>query len=121
MLHYVHAGGEWVKAEKDIYNYDGAVAVDDIELLPTEFVLKQNYPNPFNPSTTISYDVSKTDNVKIIIYDILGNYVNTLVDEMKSPGQYSKSFDASKLASGTYIYTLKSGNIILSKKCLLIK
>ena len=121
MIHYIYSGGEWVKAEKDIYNYDGSVDVVDENVLPNKLSLAQNYPNPFNPTTTISYTVPKMGNVEVAVYDVLGNYIATLVDEIKSKGEYSVRFDASQLASGSYIYSIKSGNIIIAKKCILIK
>ncbi|MHC1738152.1 MAG: GLUG motif-containing protein [Ignavibacteriaceae bacterium] len=97
-----------------------------VNQLPTEFALYQNYPNPFNPSTTISYSIpnnvkSEMSNVKLIVYDILGNEVATLVNELKNAGFYEVSFDGSKLSSGTYFYILQSGNFTETKKLLLLK
>ena len=89
--------------------------------IPKEFTLNQNYPNPFNPVTTIQYILNKTDNVELTVYDILGNELLTLVNEIQSPGNYNVKFDAADYSSGIYMYKLKSGNNILTKKCLLIK
>jgi len=75
---------------------------DHSPFIPISFALNQNYPNPFNPSTTISFDIPKQSNVKLIVYDVLGRKVKTLVDEKKSPGRYSIKFDASQLSSGVY-------------------
>ncbi len=92
------------------------------------FNLSQNYPNPFNPSTVISYHVpsgktglSQTKKVILKIYDVLGNEIETLVNEIKQEGNHQVTFDASNLPSGIYIYKLQSGEYSISKKMLLIK
>ena len=93
--------------------------------LPHEFNLSQNYPNPFNPSTTINYSLPKAGNVKLIIYNILGSKVATIVNEYKPAGNYSVQFNASSaaggLASGIYLYRLESGTYCAAKKFILIK
>lgn len=98
--------------------------------LPTEFKLEQNYPNPFNPSTRIRYTVPidekrKTREVSLIIYDILGNEVRTLVNEQKEPGYYEVDFSTtggvSQLASGVYIYRLQTGSYVSTKKMMVLK
>jgi hypothetical protein len=76
--------------------------------LPTSFALRQNYPNPFNPSTTIKFDMPEQAHVKINVYDVMGRKVATLVDQSMGAGYHSIAFDASRLASGTYIYTFES-------------
>ncbi len=91
-----------------------------------EFALQQNYPNPFNPSTTIKFTVpsevkGETSNVKLIVYDMLGRKVATLIDETKSSGIYEVQFDASNLSSGMYFYKLSAGSFVQTKKMLLIK
>lgn len=86
-----------------------------------EFRLSQNYPNPFNLSTTIAYSISNYDFVSMKIYNIVGQQVGTLVNEVKEPGQYEVHFDASKLSTGIYFYRLNSGNFNETKKMLLIK
>jgi hypothetical protein len=83
--------------------------------------LIQNYPNPFNPTTTISYQIPKDGRVTIKIFDIIGREVTTLVDEYKPSGRYSVQFDASRLASGIYFYSIRSGNYNAVKKMSLIK
>ncbi len=85
------------------------------------FQLCQNYPNPFNPATTINYQLPQTGYVTLKIYDILGKEVATLVNEQKNSGRYSVNFDASKLASGVYIYRIKVNDYVSSKKMLLLK
>lgn len=89
--------------------------------IPNEFTLSQNYPNPFNPTTTVNYSVPKSSFVSIIVYDFLGKYVASLVNENKAAGNYSVEFDASDLVSGVYFYQLQSGNFIETKKFVLLK
>jgi len=76
------------------------------DLLPKEYTLYQNYPNPFNPVTTISYDLPKPGDVKLMIYDILGREVKTLVNAQQQAGRHTVNFDASSLANGVYLYRL---------------
>jgi hypothetical protein len=88
---------------------------------PSEYALEQNYPNPFNPSTTINFSIGKISNVKLRVYNILGQQVMTLVDTRMTPGAHSVVFDAGKLASGVYFYRLDAGNFVSVKKMLLLK
>jgi len=88
---------------------------------PTEFFLEQNYPNPFNPSTTISYSIPTSQFVTLKVYDVLGKEVATLVNEEKPAGSYEFEFNASNLASGIYFYQLRTGEIILTKKMVIIR
>jgi hypothetical protein len=90
-------------------------------LVPGVFALEQNYPNPFNPSTTINFTLAKATDVKLTIYNILGQQVRTLVDTRMSAGQQSVVFDASKLATGVYFYRLDAGSFSSVKKMLLLK
>ncbi|MBU0557986.1 MAG: T9SS type A sorting domain-containing protein [Bacteroidetes bacterium] len=85
------------------------------------FNLNQNYPNPFNPATEISFSVAENSLVILKIYDVLGNEITELVNDIKEPGNYSVSFDASKLSSGLYYYTLRVNGHSLTKKMLLAK
>jgi choice-of-anchor B domain-containing protein len=78
--------------------------------IPHNFELKQNYPNPFNPSTTIEYSIPKSSFVKIKVYDALGKQVALLADEFKQAGTYKISYDAAKLPSGVYYYSLVTDN-----------
>jgi len=73
---------------------------------PAGYVLRQNYPNPFNPMTVVSYQLSAVSKVKLVVYDILGRELTTLVNEVKQPGRYSVLFDGSGLASGMYMYRI---------------
>jgi hypothetical protein len=89
--------------------------------VPARFELNQNYPNPFNPTTKIKYAVAKPSNVTIKIYDMLGAEVMTLVNQQHAPGYYEINFDGGKLASGTYIYQLRTNNYVETKKMMLVK
>ncbi len=91
------------------------------ELTPETYELSQNYPNPFNPSTTIKYQLPASGNVIIKIYDILGSEVATLVDDFQNEGRYEINFNASKLASGVYLYRLKENDFVNTKKMILLK
>jgi len=88
---------------------------------PFEFSLEQNYPNPFNPSTSIQYQVSSISFVSLVVYDILGNEIETLVNEEKPAGTYELTWYAEGLSSGVYFYQLKAGEFIQTKKMLLLK
>jgi len=95
--------------------------VKDKNIIPTEYKLEQNYPNPFNPNTTISYTVPEKSFVSLKVTDILGRQVAELVNEEKPHGNYTVSFDAAKLSSGIYFYTLSSGKFFQTKKMILLK
>jgi len=89
--------------------------------VPKDFKLAQNYPNPFNPSTNISFSVPKAGNVKISVYDVLGNEVGTVLNEYKQAGNYNVNYNASALSSGVYFYKMISGSYIETRKMTLIK
>jgi subtilisin-like proprotein convertase family protein len=89
--------------------------------IPGEYKLYQNYPNPFNPETVIKFDMPKDADVKIIVFDMLGRKVTTLVNEFKQAGSYEINFDASGLSSGMYFYKIETGGFADTKKLLLIK
>lgn len=100
---------------------DVTVGVNDISNTPYEFRLDNNYPNPFNPTTNIQYSVASTSKVTLKIYDVLGNDIQTLVDDVKSPGQYTVTFDAHNFSSGVYFYQINAGSFTATKKLMLIK
>ncbi|MFQ3598505.1 MAG: T9SS type A sorting domain-containing protein [Chloroherpetonaceae bacterium] len=87
----------------------------------TSYKLAQNYPNPFNPSTTISYQLPVTSDVKLEIFDILGKKVATLVNGRQAAGAYTYTWNASTSASGIYFYRLQAGNFVETKKMMLVK
>ena len=85
------------------------------------FNLSQNYPNPFNPSTSISYTVPNQSHISLKIYNTMGQEVRELVNEIKSPGVYNVTFNASGLPSGVYFYKLKGNGISQVKKMVYLK
>lgn len=85
------------------------------------YSLEQNYPNPFNPRTIIGYQLPVTGKVSLKVFDMLGREVAILVDDIKSQGKHEVVFDASRLSSGVYYYTLSSGDFNSTKKLLLVK
>jgi len=107
------------------------VEEEQIDGIPTEFLLSQNYPNPFNPSTNIKYAISSRQFVSLKVFDIIGNEIATLMDEEKSVGTYELTWNATNLPSGVYFYQLlvsalqskdgKAGEFIETKKMILLK
>ena len=89
--------------------------------LPITFELSQNYPNPFNPATNIKFSIPETSPVTIKVFDVLGNEIALLLDEVKSAGTYKITYDASGNASGIYFYQMKAGNFISVKKMSILK
>jgi len=112
-----------------------STAVDIPPQLPASFELSQNFPNPFNPATVIKYFVPQVsaaqanvaqdnilrNNVSLKIYDLLGQLVATLVDETKSPGEYSARWDATNVPGGMYFYRMQAGGFSEVKKMMLLK
>ena len=95
---------------------------DEPSDIPKEFSLAQNYPNPFNPSTKIFYQLPKESRVSLIVYDVLGREVATLVDRMQEPGSYTVTFSTQDgRASGVYFYRIHAGNFVSVKKMMLLK
>jgi len=89
--------------------------------LPKDYLLAQNYPNPFNPSTEIRFAIRDAGYVTLRVYDVLGREIAALVNEVKSPGNYAVTFDASGLPSGVYFYQLTAGNFTERKKMVLMR
>ncbi|HSL89381.1 MAG TPA: T9SS type A sorting domain-containing protein [Ignavibacteriaceae bacterium] len=104
-----------------LYYQDVIVNVEEEDLLPLTYKLEQNYPNPFNPSTIIKFAVPERTRVLIKVYDILGGEITSLVNEELDAGRYEKTFDASTLSTGVYIYRIQAGSYVNTKKMLLIK
>ncbi|MHC1737233.1 MAG: T9SS type A sorting domain-containing protein [Ignavibacteriaceae bacterium] len=115
----------------DKWYFDGVIPTVPVTILgleknegitPSEFTLSQNYPNPFNPSTTIDFSITDNSVVNLFIYDLNGQLVTELIKGASlEKGSYKVSFDASRLASGMYIYTLQTGERQLTKKMSFIK
>jgi hypothetical protein len=127
-LNAQNIGGVSGYATYRLFTTGKALAVEELaNEVPQVFDLHQNYPNPFNPSTTISYDVPKNAQVNLVIYDILGRVVATLVDEVKAANKYRVVWDASNMSTGVYFYRMTaraadgSGDFTSVKKLLLMK
>jgi hypothetical protein len=89
--------------------------------IPSAFILEQNYPNPFNPSTVIEYGIPEASSVNLVVYNMLGARVATLVNDYQSAGSYQVEFDAAELSSGTYIYVLNANGVQSIKRFSLMK
>lgn len=91
--------------------------------IPDEYRLSQNYPNPFNPSTMINFSVPAEGRVALRVYDVTGGLVTTLLDEIKSAGNYEVEFDAgrARLSSGVYFYQMEAGKTRLTRKMVVLK
>lgn len=121
---------EWVN---DNFNEGAAILLDLVQVtapvgvsnnnneIPVAYRLEQNYPNPFNPSTLIGYSIPFPGNVKLVVYDILGNEIATVINEYRPAGNYEIRFDASGLSSGIYFYTVSSGSFSDTKKMMVLK
>jgi hypothetical protein len=110
-------GGVWRRPLSEMITSVEGLPTD----LPTHFSLKQNYPNPFNPSTTISYDLPRKSQVRLAVFNALGQQVASLVDGEQQAGYYDVRFFGSGLASGAYFYRLQAGNFVETKRLLLLK
>ena len=95
--------------------------IPQTSLIPKTYSLSQNFPNPFNPTTLIKYGIPKQGLVKIVVYDVLGREVSTLINEVKQAGTYEINFNASNLSSGVYFYRITAGDFTDVKKMMLIK
>lgn len=102
--------------------YNQIVSVEsDVNNIPSDFTLEQNYPNPFNPSTKISFGLPQRSNVVLKVFNVLGQEVAELVNESLEAGTHSYNFDASKVTSGVYVYSLQTEAGVISKKMTLVK
>lgn len=95
--------------------------LDDEGILPVDFSLNQNYPNPFNPTTQINFDLPEAGEVQLVIYDLTGRAVQTLINNTLSPGTHQITFDASQLSSGVYLYRLSTPGFTATRKMMLVK
>ncbi len=132
-IYFTDANKGWAVGDGPAFNIltttngGGPVFISNLNNdIPSTFHLYQNYPNPFNPMTKIKFDISsdvkrQMSNVKIIVYDIKGKEITTLVNEKLNAGIYEATFDGSNLPSGVYFYKLTVGNYIATKKMLMIK
>lgn len=104
-------------------DYAGLATSSDLEpVKPEAFSLYQNYPNPFNPSTNISFTLPNAADVRLTVYNVLGQEVSTLINgKTLNSGTHTVAFDASALSSGMYIYRIEAGNFTSTKRMMLIK
>ena len=115
------------------YGIGSYFIIDDLELtgitsveltdgnIPDNYTLEQNYPNPFNPTTNIKFSIPEESFVNLKVYNIQGELVATLADEQFSVGTYTADWDAENFPSGVYVYTLRTNDVVLSRKMLLMK
>ena len=114
----------YITAGKSLYRIRLAAitGVDDHgELKRKSYKLYTNYPNPFNPSTIITFDLPVSQNVKLTVFDILGNETETLLNKYLSSGKHTITFNADAFPSGIYLYQLEAGNFVQSKKMILLR
>ncbi|MBI2419956.1 MAG: T9SS type A sorting domain-containing protein, partial [Ignavibacteriales bacterium] len=101
------------------FHYSGLITVE--YNLPLVFELLQNYPNPFNPSTVIRYAIPTEQKVTLTVFDVLGNTVQTLVNEVQPAGKYRVAFNGSAIANGVYFYKIQSGKFAMTRKLVVLK
>jgi len=111
-------GGQGMSGVVIVQNPSG---VPGEELIANKFELKQNYPNPFNPSTKINFVIPQESFVSIKVFDVIGNEITTLINEVKKSGSYEVEFVADKLPSGVYVYQLRADNFIQTRKMILLR
>jgi hypothetical protein len=111
----------WTNYNPNNKDYSTSVKSSISAQSPVAYSLEQNYPNPFNPSTTINYALPVSGNVTLKVYNLIGQEVASLVNEFQREGSYDVRFDASKLSSGVYFYSLSAGNFTQVKKMMLVK
>ncbi len=111
-------------SSSSMYKSVAIVSIEDIRLVADEFYLSQNYPNPFNPNTIISFSIPESQNnsnCKLVVYNILGKEIKTLINQQLNSGFHQIDFDADEISSGVYFYQLTINNLIQTKKMMLIK
>lgn len=113
---------KWNWSPNKIVRVYNPIGIVNISSIAKDFSLSQNYPNPFNPVTQINFSVAKASDIKIRIFDIIGNEISVAVNQWMTPGEYRVDFNGSNLSSGTYFYSLSAdGKTISTKKMLMIK
>ncbi|MBT8387941.1 MAG: T9SS type A sorting domain-containing protein, partial [Ignavibacteria bacterium] len=116
-----YTGGFYCGAVYLYTDFTTGVFGSNVPVSINRYHLYQNYPNPFNPLTKINFQIVNENFTVLKIYDVLGNEITTLVNEVKPTGVYEVEFDAAGLTSGIYFYQLKAGNYLETKKMVLIK
>jgi hypothetical protein len=115
--------GTVLKEKRVEFRTDAVLVIETEEggKISTEYVLEQNYPNPFNPTTVIRYGIPKDGRVTLGVYNLLGQKVMSLVDEVQKAGHYEVVFDALSLSSGVYFYRMNAMESIITKKLVLLR
>jgi len=125
-IHFINLNTGWAVGNNGtiLKTITGGVITNIHKINPnvTSFYsLSQNYPNPFNPNTKIKFDIPKSSNIKLTVYDITGKEISILADEKISPGSYEVEFNGNKSASGIYFYRLETSDFIQTNKMILLK
>ncbi len=122
-FHIIHQLGNlwWMIDDITLHSDSSIVSIENNNLNPQHFQLLQNYPNPFNPVTTIQYELPERSNVQITIYNLLGRVITTLVSETQDAGFKSVQWDATNVASGVYLYQIRAGEYVQTRKMVLLK
>ena len=115
------ANSPLAEENKPVWGTCPGVTSIEAKAIPVAFSLEQNYPNPFNPSTVIGYQLPVNSEVSIEVYNLLGRRVATLVNERKPAGHHNVTFDASGLSSGVYVYRIRAGEFVKTRKMMLVK
>jgi len=117
----LHCNVKPARIDIGVHEYPTITDVEDKIITLTKFVLFQNYPNPFNPTTTISYSLSNSANVKISIFNSVGQLVKVLYNNLQTIGNHSVEWNATNASSGVYFYKVEAGTSVAVKRCLIVK
>lgn len=120
--YYMNVQIDGVFVQLDDVTVHGTIGISQINTnIPERFALSQNYPNPFNPSTKIKFDIAKATNVKLTVYNSLGQVVRVLHEGQMTPGSYEAEFNSGTLSSGMYFYRIETDYFTDTKKMMLVK
>ena len=112
--------GSFTTARFDLYHIITGTD-DEIPVVANKYSLDQNFPNPFNPETTLEYNLQNSGEVSLIIYNLLGQEMTRLVNEVQKAGNHQVTWNASNVASGIYFYRLQAGDFVQTRKMVLLK
>ncbi len=127
-IEFINGNTGWAYQGNGVHTTNGGGPItftainNNTQVIPKDYILFQNYPNPFNSMTNFKFQISNSGNIKIILYDISGKEVRTIMNERRQAGVHEIKFDAGNLSSGVYFYSLfADGKRIDTKKMVLIK